>query len=200
MNNKKLFRKIYKNAFDYNGNFKSFNEQYKDYLNGRTYRGEKLLISLSNEGLEYANIRNAPLEISEHAMNAHEVPRDILENLDVELKNGVMALDSISRPELDARIIVLNKYDSDNNPYIAAIHQKNDKEMVDVNKLSSIYGKKNIQNFIEETLKSGGNVYKNKKTDNWMNFNRLQLPRENISSVSYIDNSNTEKTSSQIHL
>lgn len=173
-----LIKKLYKNAFDENGKLKSFKQQYHDFKNKKTYKGEKLLVLPNNEGLEYAKIRNRPLEITEHALNNHGVPQEIIENLPYELKNSVLALDSISRPELNARVIVLNKYDINGNPYIATIHQTDKKVDVEVNKLSSIYEKNNIQDFIDETNSKKGKIYTNKNTDEWLNFNRLQLPEE----------------------
>ena len=145
-----LIKKLYKNAFDENGKFKSFKQQYHDFKNNKTYKSEKLLVLPNNEGLEYAKIRNRPLEITEHALNNHGVPQEIIENLPYELKNSVLALDSISRPELNARVIILNRYDINGNPYVATIHQTDKKVDVEVNKLSSIYEKNNIQNFINE--------------------------------------------------
>ncbi len=172
-------KSIYKNAFDKNGNFKNFKQQLKDFYNHQTYKGEKLLVQLNNSGLEYANITNVPLEITEHAIKSHNIPINIIENLPQELKDSVLALDSISRPELNARIIILNKTNIDGSPYIVAIHQKRNSNNYCINKVSSIYEKNNIQNFINQTILKGGKIYKNEKTNSWLLFNKLQLLKEN---------------------
>ena len=184
-----LFKRIYKNAFNENGQLKPFKQQLKDFFDGKTYKGEKLIVMPNNEGLEYADVRNAPLEITQHAILAHssDAKTRTLENLPEELKNSPLALDSISRPELNARVFVLNQQE-EGQPLIATIHQKDGKAEIEVNKLSSIYGKNDIQGFINETVKKGGKIYKNKRTDDWLTFSGLQLPEDINSKSSILNN------------
>lgn len=190
-----VYKKIYKNAFDENGNFRSFKQQLKDFFDKKTYKGEKLLVSPNNEGLEYTKIQNKPIEITEHAINSHDVPKSIIENIDNELKNSVLALDSTT---IDgAKVVILNKYDINGNPYIAAIHQKDNKVSVEVNKLSSIYEKNNIQEFINDTLDKGKKVYTNEKTNDWLNFNRVQFPEE---SNSLVLNENIQQNNKNVNI
>ncbi len=196
------FKKIYKNSFDEKGKLKPFNEILKNYFDKKTYPGEKLIVLPNNQKIKYANIINAPLEITPHAINSHnkKISKEIIENLPKALENSVMAMDSISRPELNARIIILNKYDSNGNPLIVAIHQKSERVAIKINKISSIYEKENMQDFINTTISKGGNIYTNEKTNAWLSFSGLQLPKE-VTKNSLVSNknSNTNIKPSQIH-
>ena len=47
---------------------------------------------------------------------------------------------------------------------------------IKINEITSIYDKKEFQNFINKTGKNGKNIYTNEKAEKWLLRNGLQLP------------------------
>ena len=116
----------------------------------------------------------------------NNIDRNIIDNIEEELKNSVLAFDSISQP--NARIIVLDKVDNNGNPIIASIHIDRKTGKTKLNKLTSVYEKTGMQDFINNTFEKGGKFYTNEKTDTWLLRDGLQLPDRFTNESAFINN------------
>ena len=164
--------------------------------------GTQLVVSDNSKGLAYANFSDNPIVINqtnvEKIINGKHsnIPRNIIENIDTELNNSVFAMDS--RTVDNAKIVVLDAVDTDGNPIIASLTQDKKSGKIVVNELTSVYEKRDFQDYINRTIEDGKNIYTNEKTEQWLPRRGLQLPtRFTTDSVSYNNNS-TNTVQSQI--
>ena len=189
--------KISKNAIDEKGNLKAFKQQLQEYKDKKLPTGVELIVAKDNDGLRYAQVSDKPIvmnqsNINKILINKHSnIDSTILENIDEELQNSVFAMDSRSRK--NSKVIVLDKVDDNGNPIIATIYENKKSANIEVNELTSVYEKNKFQNLINSTAKEGYNCYTNKKTNDWLLRNRLQLPTrfaETLVSTNSIPTSN----------
>lgn len=195
-------KKISKWALDKVGNLKPFKQQLIEYETKQLPSGTQLVVSDNSKGLAYANFSDNPIVINqtnvEKIINGKHsnIPRNIIENIDTELNNSVFAMDS--RTVDNAKIVVLDAVDTDGNPIIASLTQDKKSGKIVVNELTSVYEKRDFQNYINRTIEDGKNIYTNEKTEQWLPRRGLQLPtRFTTDSVSYNNNS-TNTVQSQI--
>lgn len=195
-------RKISKWALDKVGNLKPFKQQLAEYEAKQLPSGTQLVVSDNSKGLAYADFSNNPIVINqtnvEKIINGKHsnIPRNIIENIDTELNNSVFAMDS--RTVDNAKIVVLDAIDTDGNPIIASLTQDKKSGKIVVNELTSVYEKRDFQDYINRTIEDGKNIYTNEKTEQWLPRRGLQLPtRFTTDSVSYNNNS-TNSSQSQI--
>ena len=195
-------KKISKWALDKVGNLKPFKQQLIEYETKQLPSGTQLVVSDNSKGLAYANFSDNPIVINqtnvEKIVNGKHsnIPRNIIENIDTELNNSVFAMDS--RTVDNAKIVVLDAIDTDGNPIIASLTQDKKSGKIVVNELTSVYEKRDFQNYINRTIEDGKNIYTNEKTEQWLPRRGLQLPtRFTTDSVSYNNNS-TNTVQSQI--
>ena len=195
-------KKISKWALDKVGNLKPFKQQLVEYETKQLPTGTQLVVSDNSKGLAYANFSDNPIVINqtnvEKIINGKHsnIPRNIIENIDAELNNSVFAMDS--RTVDNAKIVVLDAIDTDGNPIIASLTQDKKSGKIVVNELTSVYEKRDFQDYINRTIEDGKNIYTNEKTEQWLPRRGLQLPtRFTTDSVSYNNNS-TNSSQSQI--
>ena len=195
-------KKISKWALDKVGNLKPFKQQLIEYETKQLPSGTQLVVSDNSRGLAYANFSDNPIVINqtnvEKIINGKHsnIPRNIIENIDTELNNSVFAMDS--RTVENAKVVVLNATDTYGNPIIASLTQDKKSGKIVVNELTSVYEKRDFQNYINRTIEDGKNIYTNEKTEQWLPRRGLQLPtRFTTDSVSYNNNS-TNTVQSQI--
>ena len=170
--------KISKWGLDKNKNVKNFKLQIKDYNKKLLPSGVCLIVLSESKCLKYANINNNPLIINQGNIrkiyNKHSnISHRVIENLDIELNNSVLAMDSLTRK--NSRVVVLNKFSSKGNPIIVTISLNKTNAKIKVNEVTSVYDKKEFQNFIDRTINHNKKIYINEKTEQWLLRNGLQL-------------------------
>lgn len=153
---------LYKNYKDEKGNIKSFKEQLLEFEYGVKDFYYPFLVSINSDKLQYAEIEEKPLMINVSTVQKlkvkHELDLKFLINLEKVTKNSVFAFDSIQHET--SKIFVTNE--KNNNYPIIFIIRRDDKEShISINRITSVYDKKNLQNLIDRTLGRGGSVYIN---------------------------------------
>lgn len=110
-------------------------------------------------------------------LNKHEISYKTLEKLPEALADPIMILDSSS--EEKAFVVLTELLDEANNSVMAAIHlDKTGEGAVLINKIASVYGKDDANQFVR-WIKQGKMLYADKKKAlQWSRSNRLQLPKE----------------------
>ena len=171
-------KKMSRWLFDSTGNLKPFKEQINDYINGKLPSGTMLIVAKDSQNISYTQVSNVPItmrqrDVKKYFTKHSNLSKDILENLDMELKDSVLGLSSLTMD--NAIIIVLNK-ESNGNPIIVSISLDKPNASILVNEITSVYDKRKFQDFLNRTAKAGGNFYTNKNTKEWLFRNRLQLP------------------------
>lgn len=108
----------------------------------------------------------------------HGLTKDFLLNMPLYLENPAMVLDSLSNPY--SIVVLTGEVDGDNIPILASITINGDgiyeAQKIDSNYMTSVYGKDNLENIIEDYIASDNVLYVNKeKTQNLESFAKLQL-------------------------
>lgn len=98
------------------------------------------------------------------------------------LKGSVLAFDSLTQD--NSVVVLLDAFNADNDPYIAICRMDRLIHMVEVNAITSVYDKQNFEKFIRRTYDADKKFYKNKKTEQYIKSQRLQLPRGMIYALS----------------
>ena len=113
------------------------------------------------------------------------------------LKGSVLAFDSLSQD--NSKVILLDAFNDEGEPYIAICRTNKLMNGLEVNEITSIYTKENIEKFLVRTFEADKKFYKNKKTERYIRSQRLQLPREMIYALSE-NYSNRTFSKSQVKL
>lgn len=114
--------------------------------------------------------------------NEHGLSSEMVKEIPLQLSNPTMILDSKSRPDTSV-VVVTEILDKLNQPVIVALElnkqTQKGREMIEANLLSSAYGKRNFQTFLENNVENV--LYWDKqKTQNLSVSIGLQLPNTMI--------------------
>lgn len=174
-------RKINRNIVKENGNLMSFKEQMFDLLVGNFEFNNAMVINDNSKSLEYAGIDpNKVITINPNKIlsihKEHNISYAKLAELQDILNNSPLAFDSLTQKT--SKVIVLNEKDSYGDIMIAICRFDIENREIDVNQISSIYGKKNFERFIERTYEEEKTFYLNEKTERFLQIEGLQLPNE----------------------
>ena len=170
-----------------NGKIQSFKEQVFDLMTGHYNLNRMMIISTDSTSLSYIDgitkdkiITISPNKILK-VMAEHNLSFYDISSLDYLLKDSVMALDSLTQES--SRVIVLDKKDIEDNQMIAICRTDAKNIFVNVNQITSIYGKKNFEDFLNRTYEKGKNIYVNEKTIEFTSMQGLQLPNQFVNSI-----------------
>ena len=174
-------RKINRNIVKENGNLMSFKEQMFDLLVGNFEFNNAMVINDNSKSLEYAGIDpNKVITINPNKIlsihKEHNISYAKLAELQDILNKSPLAFDSLTQKT--SKVIVLNEKDSYGDIMIAICRFDAENREIDVNQISSIYGKKNFERFIERTYEEEKSFYLNEKTERFLQIEGLQLPNE----------------------
>lgn len=197
-------RKINKNIVNKNGEIDSFGTQLINLLSGEFDVTKPMVITGNSNSMSYIDKinPNCPLVINVSTFikiqNKHSVPLNMINSIENMLKESVLAFESLTEDE--SIIILTNRnHDLSNDPYIISCRYEKKVGVIQVNEITSFYDKQRFQNFLINTYEQNKTIYKNKKTEQYFNLNRLQLPQELIYALSnYYDRLSFNK--SQVEL
>ncbi len=157
----------------------SFSEQVDNVLNGTANRYNDLKVCdtpqiLLDAGLDQLpilytqrHLRDAlmPKGTKGEAIHHHGLTTEIIKKMPQALENPVMIYDSLSKN--DSIVVLTDLIDGNNNPIIAAIRPngtgKYNLDVVPSNFMMSIHGRENIDNQIENAIKTDKLLYCNKE-------------------------------------
>ncbi len=106
----------------------------------------------------------------------HDVSLENIRNLPKNIADPLMIFKSAS--VLNAFVILTEMEDMSGRPIIAALHLNKEEKHIRVNRITSVYGKDGIKNFINSQTKLGNLKYIDKiKSQNWSQSRGLQLPK-----------------------
>ncbi len=122
-----------------------------------------LVVSRNSEKLEYAGIKNNPIIINRSTVtkliDKHSLEEEFLKELDEVINNSIFALDSIQHTT--SKIFITDKQNKDGNPIIFIIRENDKEGYSNVNRITSVYDKSNLQNLIYRTAEQDRKIYIN---------------------------------------
>jgi hypothetical protein len=173
----KLIR-VAKSSVQSDGHIAPFKNQLERYAFGDIPSGELLVVSEHSTDLNVPISEDLPLVLRQSTIEKvkidHAIPLLELCCLPEWIRNHPLAFDSYS--DSDSIIILADVLDIHSNNIIVIIRHDQQKRELVVNELTSVYGKRNLCNFLESTFDAHKNFYVNNRTGGWITGNRLQLP------------------------
>lgn len=179
------------------------NERYSDYLeqidkyySGTIERTRPIIIGMTTNALTIAGA-NQKLELSiniktlnkctgspDNIYHGHLLDRRIIEQLPLQLENPVMIFKNTDKNSL---IAITDLQDSSNHGVIIAVASDDTFERHTVNRITSIYGKDRLYNYVTAQIQQGNLIaVNNEKADIMFQSRGLQLPKEETY-ISYDD-------------
>lgn len=165
----------------------SFAKQLDDWSEG-VKKGPPLAVGSTPDVLLQIGVKQLPIEISRKVVakivnpagingGKHGLSLETLKQLPEQLANPVLVFKSAT---VDNGIVVLTELvDSQGRSVIAAIHLEVQHGSHMVNALASVYGRNNVNNFVEDQIDKGRLLYADKeKSRDWLRSRGLQLPKE----------------------
>ena len=112
----------------------------------------------------------------------HELSLGELKQLPNWLHEYPLALEPLS--DIDSPLLIADAKDLHGNDILIALHLEKEYRQIQINEISSIYGKKNLAYLIENTFAAGKNIYVNERTGNWLQHSGLPLPERIVNHLS----------------
>lgn len=131
--------------------------------------------------LKALGARDLPVIMSQNAMvkingEKHGVSLETIRNIPDNINNPVMVFKSATTS--NAFVILSELEDMEGRPVVVAMHLNKREKHFSVNRIASIYGRSNANNFINLQITNGNLVYLDKiKSQNWSQSRGLQLPK-----------------------
>lgn len=182
-----LIRKINKTVVREDNTLDSFEKQLLNLSGGVFDTNKPLIVSPDSNCINYfepdfkkpITMRvNTAVKIREK----HEIGYAFVGQCLDMLKESVLAFESLTKD--NSMVVLLDSYNDDNDPYIAVCRMDRRMNMVEVNEITSIYDKQNFEKFLIRTYEANKKFFKNKKTEQYIKSQRLQLPKEMIYALS----------------
>lgn len=182
-----LIKRLNKTIVHDDGTFDSFEKQLLNLSGGIFDVTKPLIVSPDSSSISYfeesidkpITMRvNTALKIREK----HEIGYAFVgQCLDL-LRSSVLAFESLTQE--NSMVVLLDDFNVDNDPYIAICRMDRLMNAVEVNEITSVYDKQNFEKFLVRSYDAGKHFYKNKKTEQYIRSQRLQLPKEMIFALS----------------
>ena len=176
----------------------SFKEQIDNYAMQRTKSNEVLLLDASDSKYRHIPDLNNVIIIEQSKIKKiceiHKISLEQLSNLDSWLIYTPLVMESLSRQ--NSMVVFADAKDKDNNEILIALHlQKRAGQKgfeVDVDEITSVYGKENLEYLIENTVAADRKIFVNQNTKDWLRRAEVSF-LECLTSLS-IDNCSTYQT------
>ena len=193
-------KKIAASAVGEDGRLLSFEEQLDNYNLGILSQQEYLVLALRSALL------NVPLDdmYSDYPLvmkpttfakveNKHFLSRERLIELPQWIDDHVIAFDSIGIE--NGVVILTNETDLNDCEIIIPVHYDKSHSAVEINEVTSVYGKRNLESLLTRTFEKNLTFYVTDNTKEWLATTRLQLPVELTTLL--LDKSSVRESESQ---
>ena len=175
-------KKWNKQLLDENGNLKSWEKQLLEYEYG-LIDDTFLIVHSDSKKLAYTGIDDLPITIKPSVIRKlkikHNIPVSVLVNADTMLENTLLGVESKDRD--DSIVFLLDKFNNEQYPIIAVIRKNQGKGYLEVNEVTSIYDKKNFENYLNNAIEQNKKVWINPDKKREVASRGLQLPLDILS-------------------
>ena len=178
----------YSEKNSYNGLFEvpseveeKLSNQIDIWLQGKMPSNEVFKLGKTSVVLKELGADDLPIVMAQDVISKingvkHEVSLENIRNLPRNIADPIMIFKSATVP--NAFVILTEMEDMSGRPIMAALHLNKAEKHIRVNRITSVYGKDGIKNFITSQTKLGNLKYIDKiKSQNWSQSRGLQLPK-----------------------
>ncbi len=158
-----------------------FAGQIDTFMRGRLKKSDTLSLGQTPEILKQLKAKSLPVVMSQDVLikitgGKHSISTDEIKKLPSEIANPLMVFDSATVK--GAFVILTELTDKEGNEVIVALHLGRRADHINVNRIATVFGKKNIENFIKAQTRDGNLRYIDKKrSQEWSQRRGLQLPK-----------------------
>jgi len=161
---------------------KSFSEQVDDYLSKKMRSNDVFYLGTENNVLKAVGTNDNPIIMTQKtfdkAMQKHNLTSDMIKRVYDQIKSPVMILKSDTVD--DALVIVTEIKNKNGQSIIVPLHLDKKERFRVVDIITSIYGKKNEEDFLtEQILRDNLLYYEKNKANRLLRSRGLQLPKLN---------------------
>lgn len=162
------FKNSYPLSFTKEGNFISFFEQMQSTAH-QLPKGSRFVVSLNNEGLEYANINDAPIVVSKKVLKSkHSGIANIINKLDIELKNSVLVMDGYGNNFGNKQVILYSLGQYGKPVLVGLKYQSSSVQEIKVHQIETIHQRNTFESTLKNHLQNGSIFYLNHSFDIWI--------------------------------
>lgn len=184
-----------------------FSNQVDSWKDGSMDKNEVFNLGNTPDVLKNIGADGLPIIMTQKVMNKitggkHDIDLSEIKRLPQSIAEPIMLFKSATTP--NAYVILTELSDKNGNSVVAALHLNRMQRHIAVNRIASVYGKENIENFVDRQAKAGNMIFADKnKSQQWSQSRGLQLPKladtiadnTNISQNDNIVNSNIRENS-----
>lgn len=179
----KKLQKINPQVVDVQGNIKSMEEQFDLWRKYQFETQNPMIVSKSSLALGIGHIQDFPVVLPTKIISKCRVGKKSKHFLDdsfflkltENLAEHLFSIDSKTNSE--ALVLIENRRDYKDEVVIVSLLTDKKIHEINVHIITSIYGKKKIEHWIETALEENCNLYPNVKKEKFLNGIGLQLPR-----------------------
>ncbi len=180
---------------------KSYLEQIDKFYCHRLSRFDSIRVGTTPDVLVNHGAPKLPLVIRQSILtkcirkatgsrSAHELPRDVIENLPDQLEHPIFLIQDRAR---DSIALISDHQDKDGNHILIAIKLNEDENQMKVNSIKSIYGKVSLRDYLQKNAELQQlHIVDNKKAERLSRLVGFQLPQA-LTASSYNRNLSQEQ-------
>ena len=184
-----------------------FSRQVDSWKDGSMDKNEVFNLGNTPDVLKKIGADGLPIIMTQKVMNKitgskHDIDLSEIKRLPQSIAEPIMIFKSATTP--NAYVILTEISDKNGNSVVAALHLNRMQYRINVNRIASVYGKENVENFVRKQTEAGNLIFADKnKSQQWSTIRGLQLPKmvqsiadnNNISQNDDIVNSNIRENS-----
>ena len=160
---------------------KKFASQIDKWLSGNMKSSEQFELGQTPDVLKELGAKNLPVVMSQNVMLKitgikHSISVEEIKKLPSAIADPIMVFKSAT---VDGAFVILTELtDKSGNDVVVAMHLNRSEKHININRVASVYGKENVENFIK-TQTNGGNLryIDVNKSQAWSQSRGLQLPK-----------------------
>ncbi len=158
-----------------------FSNQVDSWKDGSMDKNEVFNLGNTPDVLKNIGADGLPIIMTQKVMNKitggkHDIDLSEIKRLPQSIAEPIMIFKSATTP--NAYVILTELSDKNGNSVVAALHLNRMQRHIAVNRIASVYGKENIENFVDRQAKAGNLIFADKnKSQQWSQSRGLQLPK-----------------------
>lgn len=158
-----------------------FSRQVDSWKDGSMDKNEVFNLGNTPDVLKNIGADGLPIIMTQKVMNKitggkHDIDLSEIKRLPQSIAEPIMIFKSATTP--NAYVILTELSDKNGNSVVAALHLNRTQKHIAVNRIASVYGKENIENFVDRQIKAGNLIFADKnKSQQWSQSRGLQLPK-----------------------
>ena len=181
MKNLDVIKAINPNCVNSDGSIKSFKEQLLELEWGLFDTSYHLVLSKDSSALRQAGLNDYPITVIPETIIKMKQKHDLEFSVIADIPSVIQEHNALLMQSYTRDNSLVMYLDIDNNegvPLFATFHLEEETQSVNINRLTSMYDRKNIEFTIAKTMQEGLDIYTNENTEKWLKTHGVQFPSD----------------------